>query len=188
MSGSSILVATALGLGIAMSLAVPGDAWAQARNTTLSCAVASSGTSATVAFETKGLGNDNLCYVASSEVSGECVCLSGGGQCPNAANKDAITVEAVAFKNFQSKNGRVSGTLDIAGITNTNCAQDPNLHCGKGQKAVVDNETFGTVHLIACVIDASAACTPNACDTEVQVVSEQTTCVGSPVDFFPQCP
>jgi hypothetical protein len=186
------LMAAIAGLAIvATGVTLPGNAWAQARNTTVSCGVSgttASNTEAVVSFVTKGVGNANLCYVAEIPVSGECSCLNGGAQCPNAQNKTSLTGTQTASGIFTgSKNGQIRGSLDVPGFTNVSCATDPDLHCGGGQTPVLDGESFDSVTLKACVTSQTSG-TCSCPSSGPFVVNETADCTGSPADFFPQCP
>jgi hypothetical protein len=71
---------------------------------------------AQVCFKEAGLGsNVSITYTASANGTATFVCVNGGGQCPNAANKITVNGPVSATGSFTSgKNGSISQCLSIA--------------------------------------------------------------------------
>lgn len=68
-----------------------------------------------VCFKEAGLGNNQLIdYTASANATATFVCVNGGGQCPNAANKTTVSGPVSATGTFSSgQNGAVNQCLTI---------------------------------------------------------------------------
>ncbi len=92
------------------AILVAGNAWAQARKTSISCNSDSAG-DVTVSFKISGVGNGNLCVVSAGTYGADCACKNGGGNCPSAANKQSTTDAVGAGQAFQSTNGQILAQL-----------------------------------------------------------------------------
>ena len=104
---------------------IAGNAWAQARKTSLSCTADSNG-NITVSFKISGVGNGNLCVVSSGTFTADCACENNGGNCPSSANKQSTPVAESTGQSFQSTNGQISGTELLAAPTGSACS---SLNC-----------------------------------------------------------
>src|SRR5262252_5870240 len=71
---------------------------------------------AQVCWKEAGLGDDVLInYTASADGTATFVCVNGGGQCPNAANKATVSGPVTASGAFSSgKNGNIIACLTIS--------------------------------------------------------------------------
>jgi hypothetical protein len=70
---------------------------------------------AQVCFKEAGLGDNlSITYAASADATATYVCENGGGQCPNAANKQTVNGPVSATGTFNSgKNGSISQCLTL---------------------------------------------------------------------------
>jgi hypothetical protein len=65
-----------------------------------------------VSFDERGLGNLNVDYQLSADASAVYACLNGGGNHPQAANKETVNAAVSAAGSFEPKNGRVVASLE----------------------------------------------------------------------------
>lgn len=65
----------------------------------------------TVAFDERGLGNLNIDYTVTADATAVYACINGGGNHPQAANKETVNAEVSAAGSFEPKNGRVVASL-----------------------------------------------------------------------------
>lgn len=107
-----VLLAVLATLIAAFALAGPASAVA-AKFHSASGSVNGNG-SLTVAFDESGLGNDNINYTLAANYSAVFACINGGGNHPQAANKETVNGAATAAGTFQPKNGRVQASLTTA--------------------------------------------------------------------------
>jgi hypothetical protein len=93
----------------------PSTGWAQNPHFVGTPTATLSGNNANVCFKEAGLGsNELITYVASANGTATYVCVNGGGQCPNAANKITVNGPVSATGTFNSgKNGSISQCLQI---------------------------------------------------------------------------
>jgi hypothetical protein len=64
-----------------------------------------------ISFDEAGLGNGDINYTASAAAQAFYGCINGGGNHPQATNKESVQAQTSTGGTFKSKNGRVSGTL-----------------------------------------------------------------------------
>ena len=62
-----------------------------------------------VSFDERGLGNDNIDYTLTADSVAVYACINGGGNHPQAANKETVNGDVSAAGSFEPKNGRPSG-------------------------------------------------------------------------------
>jgi hypothetical protein len=105
---------TILASFILVSLAITA-VWAQNPHFVGTPSATLSGNNANVCFKEAGLGtNELVTYVASANATATFVCVNGGGQCPNAANKTTVSGPVSATGTFSSgKNGSISQCLQL---------------------------------------------------------------------------
>src|SRR5688572_21222522 len=65
----------------------------------------------TVSFDERGLGNGNIDYSLTADATAVFACINGGGNHPQAANKETINSSVSATGSFEAKNGRVQASL-----------------------------------------------------------------------------
>jgi hypothetical protein len=64
-----------------------------------------------ISFDEAGLGNGDINYTASAAAQAFYGCINGGGNHPQATNKESVQAQTSTGGTFKAKNGRVSGTL-----------------------------------------------------------------------------
>jgi hypothetical protein len=84
-----------------------------------------------VAFEERGLGEGDIDYTLSADANALYACINGGGKHPQAANKESFKEEVTADVSFESKNGRVFGSIDAGPPLGT------GFTCPSGQRRVL---------------------------------------------------
>ena len=95
----------------------------------------------TVSFDERGLGNENVDYVLTADATAVFACINGGGNHPEAANKETINSEVSANGTFEVKNGRVQASL-TAGPPSAG-----SFSCPKGQRLVLASVTYTNIVL-----------------------------------------
>lgn len=148
-----------------------GNAWAQARKTTVSCTADSNG-NVTVSFKVSGVGNGNLCVVSSGTFTANCACENNGGNCPSDAKKQSTAVEESTGQSFQSTNGQIRGTELLAAPNESACT----LTCPSGQTPILAELLEPqpvTVNVFAPgdFTQNDSSCTPNLGATPVRTGS-----------------
>ena len=93
------------------------------------------------AFDERGLGNENVDYRLTAHAVAEFGCINGGGNHPQAANKETISSEVTATASIEPKNGRVVATIRTA-------APKPGaFSCPSGQKLVLGSVSYDEIEL-----------------------------------------
>lgn len=159
---------------------IAGNAWAQARKTSVKCSADSNG-NITVSFKISGVGNGNLCVVSSGTFTADCACENNGGNCPSSANKQSTPVAASTGQSFASTNGQISGTETLDAPTVSTCS---TLNC-PGQTpilAAIVEPSSVTVNVFAPgdFTQTDSTCTPNQGATPVRTGS----CSPSPQEII----
>ncbi len=95
-----------------------------------------------VSWKEAGLGDNQLIdYVASANASGFYACINGGGNHPQAANKEAFEGPVSGSGTFNSgKNGQITASLTVA-------PPPSPLTCPNGQRLVLACVTYSDVAL-----------------------------------------
>ncbi|NYJ04024.1 hypothetical protein [Petropleomorpha daqingensis] len=94
-----------------------------------------------VSFDERGLGNGNIDYTLTADATAVYACINGGGNHPQAANKEAVEGQVSTGGSFASKNGRV-----VASLT-TGPLQDPSFTCPSGQRRVLASVSYTNIVL-----------------------------------------
>lgn len=103
-------------------------------------AVANSG-ALVVSFDERGLGHENIDYVLTADATAVYACINGGGNHPQAANKETVNAEVSAGGSFEPKNGRVVASL-TAGPPSAG-----DFACPKGQRLVLASVSYTSIVL-----------------------------------------
>src|SRR4029453_7006034 len=111
-----------------------------------------------VSFDERGLGNDNIDYTLTADASAVYACINGGGNHPQAANKETINAEVSASGSFEPKNGRVVASLS-AGPPSAG-----SFSCPNGQRLVLASVSYTNIVLTDTTNGVSTA-VPNASRT-----------------------
>ncbi|WP_207311937.1 hypothetical protein [Lentzea alba] len=95
----------------------------------------------TVSFDERGLGNENIDYTLTADATAVFACINGGGNHPQAANKETINSEVSATGSFEAKNGRVRASLT------TGTPSAGGFACPRGQRLVLASVTYTDILL-----------------------------------------
>jgi hypothetical protein len=155
-------------VGTVTTVMAPERAWAQATNVfTFQC----SGNG--IRVDIRGLGTQNVCIEGTADVDLFCACATRSGNCPNADNKSTLGTTVAASTIEQPQNGRVRTTFSIPSSQfpqageegNELCANDPSLHCGRGQTpTLIGFDTSGTTfeactQFTTTIVEGEPTCT-----------------------------
>jgi hypothetical protein len=94
-----------------------------------------------VSFDERGLGIENVDYTLTADATAVYACLNGGGNHPQAANKETINAEVSAGGSFEPKNGRVVASLS-AGPPSAG-----DFRCPPGQRLVLASVSYTNIVL-----------------------------------------
>jgi len=90
-----------------------------------------------ISFDEAGLGNGDINYTASAAAQAFYGCINGGGNHPQATNKESVQAQTSTGGTLKSKNGRVSGTFALP------VPPPPaSFSCPGGQIAVLASVTY----------------------------------------------
>jgi hypothetical protein len=92
-------------------------------------------------WDERGLGNTNIDYTLTADASAVYACINGGGNHPQAANKETVNSEVSAAGSFEPKNGRVQASLS-AGPPSVGAFSCPN-----GQRLVLASVSYTNIVL-----------------------------------------
>jgi hypothetical protein len=104
-----------------------------------------------VAFDERGLGNENIDYTLTADATALYACLNGGGKHPQAANKEAFEGQVSGGGSFEPKNGRVVASLATGPLL------APQFTCPPGQRRVLAAVTYTNIVLTDTTNDVSTA-------------------------------
>jgi len=104
-----------------------------------------------VNWDERGLGNDNIDYTLTADASAVYACINGGGNHPQASNKEAFEGQVSTGGSFQPKNGRVVASLTAGPL------QAPQFTCPNGQRRVLAAVSY--TNILLCDI-TNDVCTP----------------------------
>jgi len=94
-----------------------------------------------VSFDERGLGNGNIDYSLTADATSTWACINGGGNHPQAANKETFNAEVSAAGSFEAKNGRVIASLTAGPLS----AGD--FSCPGGQRLVLASVSYTNIVL-----------------------------------------
>ena len=94
-----------------------------------------------VNFDERGLGNTNVDYTLTADATAVFACINGGGNHPQAANKETVNGEVSGGGSFEAKNGRVTASLSVGPIS------AGNFSCPGGQRLVLASVSYTNVVL-----------------------------------------
>ena len=94
-----------------------------------------------VNWDERGLGNLNIDYTLNADASAVYACVNGGGNHPQAANKETVNAEVSASGSFEPKNGRVVASL-AAGPPSAGA-----FSCPGGQRLVLASVSYTNITL-----------------------------------------
>ena len=144
--GSAIVVSVATILALSATAA-----WADApKFHSVSSSVSSSG-ALVVNWDERGLGNLNIDYTLTADASAVYACINGGGNHPQAANKETVNSEVSASASFEPKNGRVTASLS-AGPPSAG-----GFTCPNGRRLVLASVSYTNIVLTDTTNGVSAS-------------------------------
>ena len=123
-----------------VALAFAGTALAAPHFQSASSSVNNSG-ALVVNFDERGLGNGNIDYVLTADASAVYACINGGGNHPQAANKETVQGQVTAGGSFEPKNGRIVASLATGPLS----AGD--FSCPGGQRLVLASVSYTNIVL-----------------------------------------
>ena len=135
----STIVAALATLAAVLTFAAP--AWADAPKFHSATSSVNNAGALVVNFDERGLGNDNIDYTLTADATAVYACINGGGNHPQAANKETINAEVSAAGSFEPKNGRVVASLS-AGPPSAG-----SFSCPKGQRLVLASVSYTNIVL-----------------------------------------
>lgn len=92
-------------------------------------------------FDERGLGNENIDYTLTADASATYACINGGGNHPQAANKETTNGEVSGGGSFEPKNGRVVASLSAGPIS------AGSFSCPSGQRLVLASVSYTNIVL-----------------------------------------
>ncbi|HET8989245.1 MAG TPA: hypothetical protein VFN43_12075, partial [Humibacillus sp.] len=130
---------TAVAFIAALVMASPASAVA-AKFHSVSASISNSG-ALVVSFDERGLGNGNIDYTLDADATAVYACINGGGNHPQAANKETANGDVTASGSFESKNGRVQASLSAGPIS------AGSFTCPGGQRLVLAAVSYSNIVL-----------------------------------------
>jgi hypothetical protein len=122
--------------------------WAQSsgahfQNNSVSAAIQPDG-DLVVSWVEAGLGNANVTYSVTADVSATYFCVTNSGNIPNASNKHVVNTAVSTGGSFESKNGKVTANL-VLEAPPAPVSAPPT--CGSGQTLELQSITWSNVVL-----------------------------------------
>lgn len=94
-----------------------------------------------VQWDQRGVGNEDVDYTLTADVTETWVCINRGGKNPSAANKQSQEEDVATGGTFSPTNGRILGTL-------TTDSPDPgDFSCPGGQRLVLASVSYTNIVL-----------------------------------------
>jgi hypothetical protein len=117
-----------------------------------------------VTWDEAGLGQDTVFYTLSTSASATYACINGGGNHPQAANKQTLNGPlSTPNTGFQPENGRVQGTLSVGPLSSG------GFSCPSGQRLVLACVSYSDITLTDTTNGVTESF-PNASRTFIQGV------------------
>jgi hypothetical protein len=130
-----------LALLAAAALAIAGSAAADAPKFHSATSTVNSAGALVVSFDERGLGTANVNYRLTADASAVYACINGGGNHPQATNKETRNAEVSTGGSFEPKNGRVVASLS-AGPPSAG-----SFKCPSGQRLVLASVSYTNIVL-----------------------------------------
>jgi hypothetical protein len=111
-----------------------------------------------VSFDERGLGNGNIDYTLTADATATYACINGGGKNPAAANKRTVEGSVRTGGSFESKNGRVAGSLTTGPLSRG------GFSCPHGQRLVLARVSYTNI-LLTDTTNGSSTAVPDASRT-----------------------
>ncbi|USK70719.1 hypothetical protein [Peribacillus asahii] len=97
-----------------------------------------------VAFDERGLGNEDIDYVLTANGVAFFECRNRGGHNPAASNKESVSGFVSGGGTFSSRNGRVRETICTDGEFPS---PSSDINCGQGQRLVLVRVEYSNILL-----------------------------------------
>jgi hypothetical protein len=95
-----------------------------------------------VAWDEAGVGQDTVFYTLAADASATYACINGGGNHPQAANKQTFNGPlSTPSTGFQPQNGRVQGSLSVGPLSSG------GFSCPSGQRLVLACVSYSNISL-----------------------------------------
>ncbi len=94
-----------------------------------------------VSWDERGLGEGDIDYTLTADATALWACINNGGHNPAAANKRSFEGQVSTGGSFESKNGRVQGTLTAGPLG------PGDFSCPNGQHLVLASVTYTNIVL-----------------------------------------
>jgi hypothetical protein len=165
------LAVVAAAAALAFTAFASGDASAQAFNVNkFSC----SSTPFGVDIDVSGLGHTDVCVIGTADITLNCACAGGGGNCTSDAKKATEDTTVSTSQEVEPKNGRAIATVTVPFSTSdAQCAAV--LACPSGQRARLVKFAASEVFQL-CTSDGLSPC---GCAEELDTI----TCTSSGTPF-----
>jgi hypothetical protein len=111
-----------------------------------------------VSFDERGLGNENIDSTVTPDATATYACINGGGNHPQAANKETVNDDVSASGSFEPKNGRVVASLSGGPIS------AGAFSCPNGQRLVLAAVSYTNV-VLSYTTNSVSISVPNASRT-----------------------
>jgi len=115
-----------------------------------------------VSWDQRGVGEGDINYTLTADATALWACINRGGKNPEAANKQSFEGQVSTGGSFESKNGRVQGTL-VAGPLGPG-----DFSCPGGQRLVLASVSYTNIVLTDTTNNSSTA-VPDASRTFLEV-------------------
>jgi hypothetical protein len=140
-SARTFVPAAIAALITAFAFALAGPAWADAPKFHSATSSVNNAGALVVSFDERGLGNENIDYTLTADATAVYACINGGGNHPQAANKETVNAEVSGAASFEPKNGRVLGDIS-AGPPSAG-----SFSCPSGQRLVLASVSYTNIVL-----------------------------------------
>jgi hypothetical protein len=153
MKKSTLLILTITALTSLVAITV----WAASPHFVGKVTATLTGNNVQVCFKEAGLGNNqNITYTASANATATYVCVNGGGQCPNAANKTTVTGVVSVTGTFSSgDNGTISQCLTFSPPS------AGTFSCPGGQDLTLSKVSYSDIKITDTTNNVTEAATPS---------------------------
>jgi hypothetical protein len=111
-----------------------------------------------VNWDERGLGNGNIDYTLTANATAQWACINNGGKNPSAANKRSFEGQVSTGGSFESRNGRVQGTLTAGPLG------PGDFSCPSGQRLVLASVTYTNI-VLTDTTNGTSTSVPNASRT-----------------------
>lgn len=182
-SATRPLVAAGVALAAAVTLTAfgPGNARAAFNEKDFSCTTTPLG----VSFDVSGLGSTNLCVTGSVDLSLDCACAGGGGNCTSDAKKNILDTSSSSSLSVEPKNGRATGTFQLSIVVNDALCAALDCPSGQNEKLVAWDATSGpTFTICTTTAPANSPCSCTGAPTQGDL-PDTIVCGPSSATLFP---